>query len=72
MKDKDPKVDLIIVDYKIPDVIFDLGSQVNILPKATWQAIGAPRLVLTSNYLKLANQKLVEPIGLLLGATVDL
>lgn len=35
IKDKDPKVDIIISDYKIPNIIFDFGSQVNILPKTT-------------------------------------
>jgi len=72
IKDKDPKVDLIIYDYKVPNIIFYLGSQVYILSKEAWQAIGAPRLVPTSNYLKLDNQMLVKPIGHLSSATVDL
>ena len=63
---------MVISDYEVPDAIFDLESQVNILPKVMRQAIGAPRLVPTSNYLKLVDQKLVEPIRLLQGATVDL
>jgi hypothetical protein len=34
-----------ITDYKINDVMLDLRSNINILPKETWEAMGKPKLV---------------------------
>jgi hypothetical protein len=31
-------------EFKIKDVMLDLGSDVNILPKKTWEALGKPQL----------------------------
>jgi len=32
-------------NFEIKDVMLDLGSKVNILPKNTWEALGKPQLV---------------------------
>jgi hypothetical protein len=45
------------------DIILDLGSKVNVLPKNTWQCMGEPTLGYSSVQLKLANQHRVLPIG---------
>ena len=42
--DFDPQVDLQINELLIPKVVFDFGSQVNILTKNTWEKLGRPQL----------------------------
>jgi hypothetical protein len=54
------------------DIILDLGSKVNVLPKKTWKCMGEPKLGYSPIQLKLANQHRVLPIGRLKGVTVDL
>ena len=62
--DFDPQVDLQINELLIPKVVLDFGSQVNILTKNTWEKLGQPQLVKSEYYLKLADQGLIEPLGL--------
>jgi hypothetical protein len=33
-----------IGDFNMGDIILDLGSEVNVLPKATWKCMGEPTL----------------------------
>jgi hypothetical protein len=54
------------------DIILDLGSEVNALPKKTWQCMGEPTLGYSPVQLKLANQHRFLPIGRLKGVTLDL
>jgi hypothetical protein len=54
------------------DIILDLGSKVNVLPKKTWKCMGDPTLGYSPIQLKLANQHGVLPIGRLKCVTVDL
>jgi len=54
------------------DIILDLGSKVNVLPKMTWKCMGEPTLGYSHVQLKLGNQHRVLPIGRLKGVTVDL
>jgi hypothetical protein len=61
-----------IRDFNMGDIILDLGSEVNVLPKKTWQCMGEPTLGYSPVQLKLANQHRVLPIGRLKGVTVDL
>ena len=62
--DFDPQVDLQINEFLIPKVVLDFRSQVNILKKDTWGKLGWPQLVKSDYYLKLADQGLIEPLGL--------
>ena len=62
--DFDPWVDLQTNELLIPKVVLDFGSQVNILTKSTWEKLGRPQLVKSEYYLKLADQGLIEPLGL--------
>ena len=62
--DFDPQVDLQINEFLIPRVVLDFGSQLNILTKDTWEKLGRPQLVKSYYYLKLADQGLIEPLGL--------
>jgi hypothetical protein len=54
------------------DVILDLGSELNVLPKKTWKCMGEPTLGYSLVQLKLENQHKVLPIGILKGVTIDL
>ena len=54
------------------DVILDLGSELNVLPKKTWKYMGEPTLGYSHVQLKLENQDRVLPTGRLKGVTVDL
>ena len=54
------------------DIILDLGSEVNVLPKTTWKCMGEPTMGYSTVQLKLANQHRVLPIGRLKGVMVDL
>jgi hypothetical protein len=51
-----------IGDFNMGDIILDLGSEVNVLPKKTWQCMGEPTLGYSPVQLKLANQHRVLPI----------
>jgi hypothetical protein len=61
-----------IGDFNMGDIILDLRSEVNVLPKKTWQCMGEPTLRYSHVQLKLENQHKVLPIGRLKGVTVDL
>ena len=52
-----------IGDYDVDSVILDLGSDVNILTKKTWEMMGKLHLVWTLIQLWLENQARVSPIG---------
>jgi hypothetical protein len=54
------------------DIILDLGSEVNVLPKKTWKCMGEPTLGYSPVQLKLENQHRFVLIGRLKGVTVDM
>jgi hypothetical protein len=59
-------------DFNMGDIILDLGSEVNVLPKKTWKLKGNTILRYSPFQLKLANQHWVFPIGRIKGVTTDL
>ena len=61
--DADPLVDLEIEGYNVQKVVLEFKSQVNIMNGDTWEQLGRPRLYESGIYLKLADQGLIEPIG---------
>jgi hypothetical protein len=61
-----------IEDFNMGDIILDLGSEVNVLPKKTLKCMGETKLGYSLVQLKLANQHGVLPIGRLNGVTLDL
>ena len=61
--DSDPLVDLEIKGYHVWQVVLDFSSQLNIMTRDTWQQMGRPWLYESGIYLKLADQGLIEPIG---------
>jgi hypothetical protein len=56
-----------IGDFNMGDIILDIGSKVNVLPKNTWKCMGDPTLGYSPIQLKLENQHRVLPIGRLKG-----
>ena len=52
-----------IGDYEVDSIILDLGSDVNILMRQTWNNMRSPQLAWSPIQLQLANQARVTPIG---------
>ena len=60
-----------IGEFEMDEVILDLGSEVNVLTKQTWEQMGSPKLARSPIHLRLANQQRVSPLGRLLQVLVD-
>ena len=58
-------------EYEMDQVIFDLGSDANVLPKQTWEHISRPALQWYPIQLRMANQQNIFPTGRLQGVIVD-
>ena len=54
------------------DVILDLGSEVNVLTKQTWEQMGKPALDWSPIQLRLANQQKIVPLGRLPSVSVHI
>ena len=61
-----------IGEYKMDQVILDLGSDGNVLPKQTWQRMGEPKLEWSTIQLHMANKKKIIPLGRLSKIVVDI
>lgn len=61
-----------IGEYEMHQVILDLGSDANVLPKQTWERIGRLTLQWAPIQLRMANQKNIIPMGRLQGVKVDI
>lgn len=53
-------------------VILDLGSDVNFLPKHTWERMGRPALQWSSIQLRMVNQQKIIPMGQLQWVIIDI
>lgn len=58
--------------YETDQVILDLGSNANVLPKQMWQRMGEPNLEWSTIQLRIANQQKIIPLGRLLKIVVDI
>ena len=65
------RMNIQIEDYEVDSIILDLGSDVNILTKQTWQLMGKPTLRWSSVQLRLENLAKVQPIGHVSNLVVD-
>ena len=61
-----------IGDYDMDEVILDLGSEVNVLTKQTWEHMGKPKLRYSPIQLRLANQQRVNLMGRLSNMPIDI
>ena len=52
-----------IGDYEMDQVILDLGSDANVLPKKTWQRMGEAKLEWSTIHLRMENQQKIIPLG---------
>lgn len=60
-----------IGEYEMDQVILDLGSNANVLPKKMWERMGRLALQWSPLQLSMENQQKVIPMGFLYGVTVD-
>jgi hypothetical protein len=51
--------------------MLDLGFDVNILPKKTWESLGKPRMAYSPIQLRMENQYYIFPIGRLENVEID-
>ena len=61
-----------IGDYDMDYIILDMGLDINILMRQTWESMGNPRLDWSPVQLRLANQVKVLPIGRLSQVPIDI
>ena len=52
--------------------MLDLGSDINILPRKTWEALGWPWMTYLPIQLRMVNQYCIVPIGRLEEVEVDI
>jgi hypothetical protein len=61
-----------IGEYDIDNGILNLGSNVNIIPKKTWEMMGKPKLAWSPIQFRLSNQYKIVPIGRLIGIPMNI
>ena len=61
-----------IGEYEMDQVILDLGLDVNVLPKQTWECMGRPTLQWSPIQLRMVNQQKIFPMGRLQAVTIDI
>ena len=66
------RLNTVIGSYEMDEVVLDLGSEVNVMTKQTWEIMAKPRITFSPIQLRLANQQRVIPLGHLASVPVDL
>jgi len=61
-----------IGEYNMDQVILDLGSEANVMPKKMWEHMGRPTLQWSPIQLRMANQQKILPMGRLQGVKMDI
>ncbi len=61
-----------IREYEMDQVILDLGSNANFLPKQTWEQMGRPTLQWSRIQLRMVNQQNIITMGRMQGVTMDI
>jgi hypothetical protein len=65
-------LNVVIGSYEMDEVVLDLGSEVNVMTKQTWEIMAKPKLAFSPIQLRLVNQQRVIPLGHLSSVLVDL
>lgn len=68
---KEMQLNAQIGNYEMDEFILDLGYEVNVLTKQTWELMGKPNLRYSPIQLRLANQQRVCPMGKLSNVPMD-
>ena len=58
--------------YEMDEVVLDLGSEVNVMTKQTWEIMAKLKLAFSPIQLRLVNQQRVIPLGHLSNIPMDL
>ena len=66
------RLNAMIGSCEMDEVVLDLGFEVNVMTKQTWEIIVKPKLTFSPIQLRLANQQRVIPLGHLSSVLVDL
>ena len=61
-----------IGEYDMDEAILDLGFEVNVLTKQTWELMGRPKLHYSPIQLRLTNQQKVCPFERLSNVRMDI
>ena len=61
-----------IGEYEMDQVILGMGSDVNVLPKKTWEWMGRLALQWSLIQLRMENQQKIIPMGWLQGVILDI
>ena len=62
----------VIGTYEMDEVVLDLGSEVNVVTKQTWEIMAKPKLAFSPIQLRLIKQQRVIPLGRLANIPIDL
>ena len=66
------RLNTVIGSYEMDEAVLDLGSEVNVMTKQTWEIMAKLKLTFSPIQLKLENQQRVIPLGCLSSVLVDL
>ena len=69
---REMRISVVIGSFEMDEVVLDLGSEVNVMRKQTWEIMAKPKLTFSPIQLRLANQQRVIPLGHLSSVPVDL
>jgi len=61
-----------IGEFEMEKIVLDIGSDVNVLTKQTWEAMGRSALQRSPVQLRMANQVKVIPLGRLPSVPIDM
>jgi hypothetical protein len=70
--DKEFHLNSQIGEYDIDYVLLDLGSELNVMTKQTWELMGKPKMIYSPIRLRMANQQAVIPFGRLEHVLMDI
>jgi hypothetical protein len=65
-------VNVQIENYDMNNIVLDLGSDVNVIQRKTWNIMGHLNLIWSPIQLRLVNQHKTIPIGILTGVSVSI
>ena len=66
------RLNAVIGSYEMDKDVMDLGSEINVMTKQTWEIMAQPKLAFSPIQLRLANQQRVIPLGFLSSIPMDL